>query len=141
VQDLTNQGIWFKKGERRIRLCGVDDFWLGAPDADAALADASPEDAVFMLSHNPDFLETLIDPRVTLALCGHTHGGQIRIPGFGAPVLPSQYGQKYAYGLVKAPHTRVLVTSGVGTVVVPARFCCPPEIVEIELHPISSDLS
>lgn len=138
VQDLTNTGVWLSKDGRRIRLCGVDDFCLGDPDADASLGDATDSDAVLMLSHNPDFLETLTDPRVTIALCGHTHGGQIRIPGWGAPVIPSIYGQKYAYGLVKAPHTQVLVTSGVGTIIVPARFCCPPEVVSIKIYPALS---
>ncbi len=140
VQDLTNTGVWLSKGGRRIRLCGVDDFMLGDPDAEAALADATDADTVFMLSHNPDFLETLDDARVTLALCGHTHGGQIRIPGWGAPVIPSLYGQKYAYGLVKAPKTQVLVTSGVGTIIVPARFCCPPEVVAVDLYPLQEGL-
>lgn len=139
IQDLTNTGVWLSKGGRRIRLCGVDDFWLGDPDADAALADATDTDAVFMLCHNPDFFETLNDPRVTLSLSGHTHGGQIRIPGLGAPVIPSQYGQKYAYGLIQAPRTQVLVTSGIGTIIVPARFCCPPEVVAIELHSLQGD--
>lgn len=135
VKDLTNTGVWLNKGVHRIRICGVDDLNLGDPDAESALADATTSDIVLMLSHNPDFLETLTDPRVTLALSGHTHGGQIRIPGWGAPVIPSEYGQKYAYGLVNAPTTQVLVTSGVGTIIVPARFCCPPEVVSIKIYP------
>jgi predicted MPP superfamily phosphohydrolase len=66
-------------------------------------------------------------------LSGHTHGGQIVIPGLGAPIIPSRYGQRYLYGLVQAPSCQVFVTRGVGTITPPVRFLCRPEIVLITL--------
>ena len=86
-----------------------------------------------MLSHNPDSAETIRDRRVGLILSGHTHGGQVVMPGFGAPIVPSRYGQKYLHGLVQGPSCQVLITRGVGTVGPPVRFHCRPEIVQITL--------
>ncbi len=102
-------------------------------DLDAALGDATPDDATILLSHNPDFVESIRDPRVGLVLSGHTHGGQVVVPGFGAPIVPSRYGQKYLHGLVQGPCTQVFVTRGVGTITPPVRFLCRPEVVLITL--------
>jgi hypothetical protein len=71
---------------------------------------------------------TLRDPRVGLMLSGHMHGGQIVIPGLGYHRLPSRYGLKYLQGLIKAPRTRVFVSRGLGTVGLPLRIRCRPEI-------------
>ena len=86
-----------------------------------------------MLSHNPDFAEELRDSRVGLMVSGHTHGGQVVLPGYGAPIVPSRYGQKYVHGLVEGPACRVYVSRGVGTVTPPVRLFCPPEISLITL--------
>ena len=86
------------------------------------------------MTHNPDYVELIRDPRVDLVLSGHTHGGQIVLPFVGAPVLPSRYGQKYRNGLVQGPSARVFVTTGVGTIGPPMRFGCPPEVALITLR-------
>ena len=91
-------------------------------------------------SHNPDFVETIRDRRVGLVLSGHTHGGQIIVPGFGAPIVPSRYGQKYLHGLVQGPCCQVFVTRGAGTITPPVRFLCRPEVVLITLCEISAVL-
>jgi predicted MPP superfamily phosphohydrolase len=90
-------------------------------------------DAVLLLSHNPDFVENIRDRRVGLVLSGHTHGGQIVVPGYGAPVVPSHYGQEYLYGLVDGPCCPVFITRGVETSTPPVRFLCRPEVVLITL--------
>src|SRR4051812_9794233 len=113
VGELTNRGVWLTRGGSRLRLCGVDDLWHGRPDVTAAVGDATPGDAVLLVSHNPDVAETLTDRRVGLVLSGHTHGGQVTVPGYGAVVTGSRYGRKYAHGLVEAPATRVYVSAGV----------------------------
>jgi predicted MPP superfamily phosphohydrolase len=128
IEELTNRGVWLKRNGGRLRLAGVDDLWEGTPDLSAALGDATARDACILLSHNPDFAETLTDQRVGLVLSGHTHGGQVAIPGYGAPVVPSRYGMKYARGLVEAPATQVYVTAGVGMTILPVRANCRPEI-------------
>jgi uncharacterized protein len=86
-----------------------------------------------VVSHNPDFAETLTDRRVGLMLSGHTHGGQVSVPGMANPFVPSRYGMKYAHGLVEAPATKVYVSKGLGLTALPMRFNCPPELTLITL--------
>ena len=130
---LRNSGEWVTRGRDRLRVGGVGDLWTDRQDVARALGDATPEDATILLSHNPDVAETLQDDRVGLMLSGHTHGGQVVVPFYGAPRVPSSYGQKYLQGLVRAPKCRVFVSRGVGTVTPPVRLFCQPEIVLIEL--------
>lgn len=139
VVELTNAGVWIRRGAERFRLAGVDDLWTGRADVAPALADTTADDACILVSHNPDFAETLQDPRVGLVLSGHTHGGQVVFPGAGAPLVPSRYGQKYRHGLVQAPQTLVYVSRGLGTSGLPVRFCSRPEINLITLQsPVAS---
>jgi predicted MPP superfamily phosphohydrolase len=128
IEELTNAGVWLRWGGARLRLAGVDDLWTGKPDVAAAVGDATVDDAVLLVSHNPDLAERLTDRRVGLVLSGHTHGGQVAIPGYGPPVLPSSYGMKYARGLVDAPLTRVYVSAGTGMSGIGLRLNCPPEV-------------
>jgi predicted MPP superfamily phosphohydrolase len=134
VAELTNAGVWLTRGSDRLRLAGVDDLWTGRADVRPALGDATRDDACLLVSHNPDFAETLRDPRVGLVLSGHTHGGQVVFPT-GAPFVPSRYGQKYLKGLVQAPEARVYVSRGLGTSGVPVRIGSRPEINLITLTP------
>lgn len=136
IQELSNTGVWLVKGEERLRLGGVDDLWYGRQDLNAALADTQDSETSILLSHNPDYVEHLEDPRVGLVLSGHTHGGQVVLPVIGAPRVPSAYGQKYLSGLVKTNVTQVYVTRGVGSTGafgLPVRFCCRPEISLLEI--------
>ena len=84
------------------------------------------------MAEDDDFVASKL--RVDLMLSGHTHGGQIWVPGFGTPIVPSRYGQKYARGLVQGPACPVYVSRGTGTTVLPMRFCIRPEIAVIELR-------
>jgi predicted MPP superfamily phosphohydrolase len=111
----------------------VGDLWCDHQDVNAALGDATVDDAVILLSHNPDVAETLRDPRVGLMLSGHTHGGQVIVPFFGAPIVTSAFGQKYLHGLTRGPSCNVYISRGVGTVGPPCRAFCRPEIVLLTL--------
>jgi predicted MPP superfamily phosphohydrolase len=71
--------------------------------------------------------------RVGLVLSGHTHGGQVVVPFYGAPVVPSAYGRKYAQGLVRTDVTQVFVSRGIGNIAPPIRFNCRPEIALLTL--------
>ena len=134
IELIDNRGLWLERGKARLRICGVGDLWTDTQDPVFALGDATPDDPVIMLSHNPDFAENLPDDRVGLMLSGHTHGGQVIIPGYGAPIVPSYFGQKYVYGLAQGPRCQVFTTRGVGTVSPPVRFLCRPEIALITLR-------
>ncbi len=121
-------------------LCigGVGDLWYDRQDYDAALGSLPPHMPRLLLSHNPDVAEERrlrqSGHRVDLILCGHTHGGQVRVPGLGTPVIPSRYGQKYASGLVRGPLCQVFISTGVGVALLPIRLGVPPEIALIELR-------
>jgi uncharacterized protein len=128
IAQLTNRGAWLERAGYRVRLAGVDDLWTGRANVSAALGDATAEDACVLVSHNPDLAETLTDARVRVMLSGHTHGGQVVFPGGGAPFVPSRYGSKYLKGLVRAPHTSVYVSRGLGCSGVPVRFASRPEL-------------
>ena len=128
-RELTNTGQWLTRANHRLRIAGVGDLWEDKQNLEAALGDAGNEDPCILVSHNPDYVEKIANKRVGLVLSGHTHGGQVYLPGIGAPVVPSRYGNKYRYGLVKTPSTQVLVSCGIGTISPPVRFCCRPEVV------------
>jgi uncharacterized protein len=134
IGELTNRGVWLERGPSRVRLGGVDDFWYGQPDVRPVLDGLAADDACLLVSHNPDFAERLRDSRVGLVLSGHTHGGQVYVPGYGAPIVPSHYGQKYLQGLVQAPATQVYISRGLGTVTPPMRYNSRPELTLITLN-------
>ncbi len=115
-------------------IAGVGDLWAGRVSFDDALNTVPEGVPRIVLSHNPDVAETMPPGhRVDLMCSGHTHGGQVRLPALGTPIVPSRYGSKYAGGLVQGPHCRVLVSRGVGMAVLPVRFRVRPELVVIEL--------
>lgn len=134
---LINDGVRLRED---VFLAGVDDLLEGRPNARRALADAPAEDAAarVLLTHNPDVIPRLGDARprdrVDLVLAGHTHGGQICIPGYGAVITSSAYGRRFASGWVRAAMP-AFVSRGLGVTAVPFRFACPPEVVALELTP------
>ncbi len=120
-----------------LALCGVGDLWTDTQDYDAALAGLPPGMPRLLLSHNPDVAEepefVAAGHRVDYMISGHTHGGQVRVPLLGTPVVPSRYGQKYASGLVQGPACPVFVCRGIGLSVLPVRLGVSPEIAVLEL--------
>ncbi|UQN05130.1 metallophosphoesterase [Deinococcus sp. QL22] len=128
---LRNEGRTLRAD---LHIGGVDDLWHGQPDAAAALAGAGSR-ATLLVTHNPDLLPDLLAP-VGLVLCGHTHGGQVRLPLLGALMVPSRYGQKYAMGWVAGAHeTPAYVSRGLGVSGLPVRNLCTPEITMLTLNP------
>jgi len=109
-------------------LAGISDFMEGAHDAQRAVAAITGAEPAIAITHNPDIFPA-IPARVCLTLAGHTHGGQVAIPGIGRPIVPSQYGERYAIGSIHEHGKRLFVTAGVGTSIIPVRFRVPPEIV------------
>lgn len=131
---LRNRAVPLESGGARLWLAGVDDLLVRKADPVAALAAVPRDEVTLLLSHNPDLVEVL-EPGlpVDLMLSGHTHGGQVRIPILGPPVVPSRYGQRYAAGIARRGATTVYTSRGIGTISPPVRFNCPPEVTLIEL--------
>ncbi|MFE1603101.1 metallophosphoesterase [Methylobacterium sp. ID0610] len=115
---------------RLLRRKGGPGDCIGLDDLDATLAKVPPDAPVILLAHEPDIFPQ-VPERVALTLSGHTHGGQIRLFG-RAPVVPSRYGERYAYGHVRE-HTDLVVSGGLGLSIAPIRLGIPPEIVVVEL--------
>ena len=132
---LTSSGLHAEHSAgQSLCIAGVDDLWEGQPSLSQAL-DRVPDDIPrIVLSHNPDVAEHVTEGiRVDLLCAGHTHGGQVRLPVLGTPVIPSAFGKKYAGGLCAGPHCPVLVSRGIGMAMLPIRFGVPPEVGVIEL--------
>ena len=133
---LTPDGL---RGEpipgKSLCLAGVGDYHEDMVSFEKAL-DGVPEAMPrIVLSHNPDTAELIrTGQRVDLMLCGHTHGGQVSLPGIGAPWTGSQYGSKYLGGMCRGPHCPVLVSRGVGIALLPLRFRVPPEVGLVTLR-------
>lgn len=131
---LVNQGLTIQQGGGSFYLAGLDDGWSGNPDLDATLEGAKPDDRVILLCHEPDLADPIsIDGRVDLQLSGHTHGGQIRIPGIGALILP-YLGRKYDFGLYEVNNMLLYTNRGIGVISEPVRYNCPPEITQFVLQ-------
>ncbi len=123
------------RGEK-LWLAGTDDLYYGTTDIKKLLHDIPREATRIVLAHNPDFIEEFAakDQRVDLMISGHTHGGQIRFPIAGAPHVSSAYGQQYIIGLNRKDNTQIYTSRGIGTVLLPTRVDCPPEIVLLTLR-------
>jgi len=108
-------------------IVGMDSHWGGASNLPVALRNL-PEDKPILLGwHEPDTFDLHDDPRIALQMSGHTHGGQICAPFYG-PILLPKYGRKYPYGLYRRGPASLFVTRGIGTLTIPARFLCAPEV-------------
>ena len=111
-----------------VWVAGVSDLWTGRHDLPAALASVPPDGSpVLLLTHNPDVFPD-VPARVTLTLAGHTHGGQVRLPFIGAPIVPSRFGQRFAAGHVVEGGRHLFVATGVGTSILPVRVRVPPNV-------------
>lgn len=142
---LQNKAVALEKDGRKFRLLGlldhmhIVDWATFAANAKENLAKVEPVGDVIVLEHSPDILPVItgnssLSPDVRLILAGHTHGGQVCLPLVGCPVIPSSYGQKYAYGHVRENNVDMFITTGVGTSIMPVRFNVPPEIAVLKIY-------
>lgn len=131
---LVNSHRVLERGGEPLCLAGVDDWMHGWPDAAQALNGADAACPRILLAHNPDCAEELPPGlRVDFMLCGHTHGGQIRLP-FGPPPFVSVHHRKYTAGLVAGPRCPVYISRGLGVIYLPFRLNCRPELPIVELR-------
>lgn len=132
---LCNAAHTLHRGSATLALAGVDDLVHGAPNLQAALDGVPADRLTILLSHAPDFAaRAAADPRVVLQLSGHTHGGQVRLPGVRPLVLP-RGGKAYPEGLYTIGGLQLYVSAGTGTGWLAVRFNCRPELAIITLQP------
>jgi len=134
IDVLTNAHRILARRGQPLCIAGVDDCRTGRPDLAAALAGVDERVPRVLLAHNPDYAEAMpARPRVDLMLCGHTHGGQIRLPFGPAPMAAVRH-KRYTEGLVRGPRCNVYVSRGIGMVYLPVRFNCRPELPILTLR-------
>lgn len=133
MQVLMNRATSIERGPDRIWLAGVDDVLAGRPDIALALMHVPSSECTILLAHEPDFADESSLTPVDLQLSGHSHGGQVWIPGIGAPWLPP-LGRRYPRGLYKVGNMALYTNIGIGTIRAPIRLNCPPEITLITLR-------
>ncbi len=133
VRLLHNQWHLLELDGWRLLLVGVGDASHGADDIDAAFAGAPSADLVIMLSHSPDIIDRPGAERADLILCGHTHGGQMMIPGLGPAWAPVWRDRRRGAGLLRFGDVAMHVSRGVGTTW-PVRLNCPPHVAVLELR-------
>jgi hypothetical protein len=137
ISTLHNRSVRVEFRGQELHLVGVGDLWSREVRPVPAFDPAPPADApIILLSHNPDSKMYLAEYPWHLMLCGHTHGGQIRIPVVGAPFAPVA-DRAYIAGLKPWEDRQIYVTRGVGNVH-GVRFNCRPEVSVLELRPVTA---
>lgn len=132
---LANSYLPLERDGSRLWLAGIKDALEQRPDLAAALPTATSDEPVILLAHEPDFADHAVGRKIALVLSGHTHGGQIRLP-FLPPLMLPPMGTRYVHGLFTLPDGMQLnVNRGIGAVILPFRFRCPPEITVMTLNP------
>ncbi len=130
---LRNASQTIRINGEPLAIVGLGDYWTEGVDVVTAFRHVDTPFSL-VLMHNPDSFEDWWWKGSQLILTGHTHGGQVVIPFYGPPQVPSQYGQKYAHGLFTRGDTHMYVNRGIGVIAPPVRFNCPPEIALLELQ-------
>ena len=133
LRPLENKAVQVVKSPVGLWVAGLADLWTRQVDLDAALRLVPADAPVLLLTHSPDVFPQ-VPARVSLTLAGHTHGGQVAFPLFGAPIVPSAHGQRYAQGLIEEGGRPLIVTPGIGTSILPVRFRVPPEVSVVILE-------
>lgn len=130
---LRNQSFAVEQEGARLWIAGINDAVAGADDLDVALQSIPRSEAVVLLAHEPDFADWVPPGRVDLQLSGHSHGGQIVLPVIGPPYLPP-LARKYPWGLRRLGPLTLYTNRGVGTITLPIRYNCPPELTLFTLR-------
>ena len=129
---LRNQAVSVAAGSGQLWIVGLEDALLGTPDLDAAFADIPTGAATIALWHEPDWAAACASRGAFLQLSGHSHGGQVRLPGIGPLSLPVG-GRRHVIGFNNAEGMPVYTSRGVGVFRPPVRLNCPPEVTLVTL--------
>jgi len=133
IQVLANQSQAIERDGARIWLAGVNDVLSKTADLPKTLRRVPAGEAVILLAHEPDFADQAAKYPIDLQLSGHSHGGQVRIPLLPPLYLPKM-AKKYIWGSYQVGSLKLYTTAGLGTIGVPIRLNCPPEITLLTLR-------
>jgi len=133
IQCLANQSAPIEQDGARFWLAGVNDVFSGTADLNETLHAVPSGEATVLLAHEPDYADVVARHPVDLQLSGHSHGGQVRLPWLGPLYLPD-LAKKYVLGLYRVGDLTLYTNAGLGTVGLPVRWNCPPEITLLTLR-------
>lgn len=129
---LINEGMRFEHNGAAFWLAGVDDTMVGLEDIPLALAGSTRDEMKLLLAHNPIVLRRAAHAGIDLVLSGHTHGGQVALRSERS--ASGRPRRRLLKGLGRQGNTQIYVTRGLGTVILPIRYGCPPEVSLLELR-------
>jgi hypothetical protein len=139
---LDDQVVRLPPEQGGLTIVGIENSGRGRDERALlrqAMAQVPPGDYTLLLYHTPDLAEVAAEEGVNLYLAGHTHGGQVRLPFYGAVITFSAYGKRFEMGRYTVGPTTLYVSRGLGMegfwITPRVRFLCPPEVVVIELEP------
>jgi predicted MPP superfamily phosphohydrolase len=132
IRVLENQSAAIERDGARFWLAGVNDVLSRTADLSETLRRVPNGEAVVLMAHEPDFADEASKFPIDLQLSGHSHGGQVRIPLLPPLYLPTM-AKKYVLGIYQVGPLPLYTNAGLGTVGVPVRLNCPPEITLITL--------
>lgn len=132
IKVLENEAFSFEANNQIVTILGIEDFWKRrAVPVEGVMRNIQPQRNIIAVTHNPDSFDKLPET-VSLMVAGHTHGGQVLIPLYGAPLAVAQ--RKYFTALYTENNRTLFTTSGFGTTGPPFRFLVPPEIAVLTLN-------
>ena len=137
IRVLRNSHCALRSRSGNLWVVGVDDLWWEAADIRAAMRSVPARDPKVLLCHNPLGIRLAAAHGIDLMLSGHTHGGQVRLPMVGSVYGRSKLGKRFVEGWNRLDGTQIYVSRGIGKVLVPLRFGCPPEITCLRLRRFS----
>jgi uncharacterized protein len=131
---LTDASYPRRHSAAEARTTSYAEGYVGVDDLAGTMQQITDDAPVVLMAHEPDIFARMgdIGDRVSLTVCGHTHGGQVRLLNY-APIVPSRYGGRYAYGHIVEEGRQLVVSAGLGCSGLPIRFGAPPEIVIIDV--------
>jgi len=133
IKVLVNARVVFQRRGAQLWVCGLDDIMNGHPDLPNTLTGIPREAATIVVVHEPDYADVVSSFPVDLQISAHSHGGQVNFPLLGPLYLP-RLARKYPSGLRVLGPLTLYTNRGIGTVKLPIRFNCPPEITLLKLR-------
>ena len=135
AQILMNENITISRGNDTINICGIDDcHYYGGQDLDQCLEGVNNDAFKILLTHSPEIYREAEEQKFNLLLAGHTHGGQLCLPGRFSIIFEANIPRSLGYSNWKYKSMQGYTSCGTGSSGTPARLNCPPEIALLTLR-------